>query len=52
MTLKEELDKHYQDLLKEIKKEEKKQKKKIAREINRVLFWSRIKKILFGINFN
>lgn len=46
MTLKEELDKRYQDLLKEIKKEEKKQKKRIAREINRVLFWNKIRKML------
>ena len=52
MTLKEELDKHYQELLKEIENEEKKQRKRIAREINKALFWHKVKKILFGINFN
>lgn len=42
MTLKKKLDKHY-------KREEKKQKIKIKLEINRVLFWNKVKKVLFGM---
>lgn len=49
MTLKEELDKHYQDLLKEIIKEEKQHKMKMQKDIKRALFRSKIKKILSGI---
>lgn len=41
MTLQQKLDKHY--------REERKQERKIKMEINRVLFWNKVKKVLFGM---
>lgn len=49
MTLQQKLDKHYQKLVKQNEREEKKQKRKMKIEINRVLFWNKVKKVLFGM---
>lgn len=49
MTLQQKLNKHYKKLLKSNEREEKMQKRKMKIEINRVLFWNKVKKVLFGI---
>lgn len=49
MTLKKELDKHYQKLVKKNEREERMQKIRMKMEINRVLFLNKVKKVLFGI---
>ena len=49
MTLQQKLDKHYKKLVKQHKREERMQKIKMKMEINRVLFWNKVKKVLFGM---
>lgn len=49
MTLKKKLDKHYQKLVKQNQREEKRQKMRMRMEINKILFWNSLKKVLFGL---
>ena len=46
MTLQKKLDEQYNKLIRQHECEEKKQKKRMVREINRILFWNRIRKAL------
>lgn len=46
MTLQRKLDKHYNKLIRQHECKERKQKKRITREINRILFWNKIRKAL------
>lgn len=49
MTLKKKLDKHYKKLVKQNEREERRQKMRMRMEINKILFWNSLKKVLLGL---